>query len=191
MITLEHYRKRLDHCLANYQYAQRSLDNESKALDRAKQQEADTLTAQSVLQGIAEAVQQKAHDQIASVVTRCLEAVFGDDAYEFRIEFKQARGKTEARLLFIRDGMELDPVDASGGGVVDVASFALRLSCLVLSSPAQRKILVMDEPWKWVSAEYRPAMARMAELLAKELGVQFIIVSHCPEFKMGKVIEME
>jgi DNA repair exonuclease SbcCD ATPase subunit len=190
-MDLKEYRRKLDHSLANYTYAVKILDNERTTLDKAQQQEKHTLEAQQVLQAIAEGVQQQAHQQIASVVTRCLEAVFQEDAYEFKIDFESKRGKTEARLLFVRDGNEIDPVDASGGGTVDVASMALRIACLVLSSPQNRRLLVLDEPWKYLSANYRPYLREIIQTLSKELSVQFVIVTHCPEFKMGKVIELE
>ncbi|MCH8068353.1 MAG: ATPase, partial [Candidatus Marinimicrobia bacterium] len=73
-------------------------------------------------QQVAQNIQQQAHDQIAGVVTRCLQAVF-DDSYEFHIDFERKRGRTEAQLYFSRNGNRLDPMSASGGGCVDLASF--------------------------------------------------------------------
>lgn len=190
-MTLQAHRKKIDHALANYNYTMKALQNEEVALQKAKDQERHTLEAQRILQGIAEAVQESAHEQIASVVTRCLETVFGEDSYQFKIDFKQARGKTEARLLFVRDGCEMEPIDASGGGVIDVASFALRLSCLILARPAHRRVIVMDEPYKWLSRDYQPYMREMLEVLSKEFNMQFILVTHSNLLKCGKVIEID
>jgi DNA repair exonuclease SbcCD ATPase subunit len=144
------------------------------------------MEAQKIVQALAESIQQEAHGRIAGVVSRCLAAVF-EDPYEFRIVFEQTRGRTEARLVFVRDGVEVNPIDSSGGGVVDVAAFALRLSCLMLSRPARRRVVVMDEPFRFVSKAYRPAVAVLLEQLAKELAVQFIIVTHFPELAIGRV----
>ncbi len=191
MNTLQQHRKRIDLSLTNYKYACDSLRMDEKTLREVKDKEKATLEAQEILQGIAKEVQQAAHTQISSVVTRCLEAVFGDEAYQFKIDFKQARGKTEARLLFVRDGEEIEPIDSTGGGVIDVASFALRLSCLILSRPARRRVLIMDEPWKFLSRDYQPLMRDMMEVLSEELGVQFIIVTHSDLIKCGKVISLE
>lgn len=151
-----------------------------------KTNHAAAVEAQKIVQAIAEAIQQEAHGRIAGVVSRCLAAVF-EDPYEFRIVFEQSRGRTEARLVFARDGVEVNPIDSSGGGVVDVAAFALRLSCLMLSRPARRRVVVMDEPFRFVSKAYRPAVAMLLMQLAKELQVQFIIVTHFPELAIGKV----
>lgn len=169
-------------------------------LDRLAGAKAESLTAAAVLsaiveaqstaQGVAAEVQASAHDRIARVVSRCLAAVF-DEPYEFRVTFDRKRGKTEARLGFVRDGVEMDPLTAAGGGVVDVAAFALRLAALVLARPARRRLVVLDEPFKFVSAEYRGAVRGMLEMLAEDMDVQFVIVTHIDELKTGTVIEVE
>ncbi len=84
----------------------------------------------------------------------------------------------------------MDPTASVGGGVVDVASFALRLACLLLASPKRRRLLCLDEPFKHLSENYRPAVRELIEVLAREMDVQFIIVTHSNELKIGKVIEL-
>jgi DNA repair exonuclease SbcCD ATPase subunit len=151
---------------------------------------ADADEAQQIVQAVAETIQEEAHDRIAGVVTRCLAAVF-DEPYEFKINFERARGRTEAKLLFVRDGMEVNPIDASGGGVVDVAAFALRLSCLMLARPACRRVVVLDEPFKFVSADRRANVRAMLEGLAADLGVQFIMVTHIDALRCGHIVEID
>ena len=145
--------------------------------------------ARQVAQGVAEAVQQTASNQVAGVVTKCLEVVF-DDPYEFEIIFEQKRGRTEARLVFVRDGQQVDPLGAAGGGVVDVAAFALRLACLALSTPRCRRLVVMDEPFRFVSKQYRPRLRDMLSALSEDMGFQFIFVTHIPELAVGHVVEV-
>lgn len=150
--------------------------------------------AQKSIQKVAQSVQQEAHDRIAGLVTRCLGAVF-DEPYEFKIEFERKRGKTEAALKFVRDGLVLDdPMNQAGGGVIDVASFALRLACLVLRRPQIRRLLVLDEPFKNIrGAEYRGRVRALLEALSREIGVQFILCVDAdayPQFVLGHVVEM-
>jgi DNA repair exonuclease SbcCD ATPase subunit len=182
-------RKKLDSHRATYTLALAQAAQEEEALREARGQEEVIRQAQALVQEVAEGVQAQAHAQIAGVVSRCLKTVFGEDAYEFRIVFERKRGRTEARLCLVRGGQEINPTEAAGGGVVDVASFALRLACLVLVRPLKRKLLVLDEPFKHLSREYRPAVAELVLLLARELGVQFLIVSHARDFAVGKVVE--
>lgn len=186
----ENLRRKLDKLKAEHDHAIRKAGEERTELERLEKAQRRALKAQQIAQGVAEAVQQQAHRRIAAVVTRCLKAVFGEDAYEFRIDFSQKRGKTEAKLLFVRDGVEIDPTTAAGGGCVDVAAFALRLACLVLSLPRRRRLLVLDEPFRFVSREYRPAVRELLLKLAEELGVQIIMVTHMPDLMVGNVIEI-
>jgi DNA repair exonuclease SbcCD ATPase subunit len=145
--------------------------------------------AQRLAQSVAAQVQQQAHNRIAGVVSKCLESVF-DEPYTFKIDFQQKRGKTEAVLAFERAGETIDPLTSSGGGVIDVSSFALRLSSLVLRRPPVRKVLVLDEPFKFLSAEYRERLVGMLTLLTSEFGMQFIMVTHIRELEIGKVLHL-
>lgn len=162
---------------------------ENNALEMAKAEVFAVREAVDIAQRLAQTIQQQAHNRIAKVVTRCLEAVF-DDAYEFKVDFERKRGKTEGRLLFLRDGHEVDPLTASGGGVVDVAAFACRLAFIMLARPRPRRVMVLDEPFKFVWSGYTPRVRMMLEGLADELGMQFIIVTHIDALRTGTVIEV-
>lgn len=146
--------------------------------------------ALQVAQHVAETIQQHAHQRIASVVTRCLEAVFPDEPYEFQLTFERKRNRTECRLSFVRNGKEEDPTGNSSGGVIDVATFALRLAALMLSRPPRRRLVVLDEPFKFVSAEYRDNVRMMLEKLAADMGVQFIMITHIEELQTGEVVRL-
>lgn len=185
------YRERMDVLIAKRRFAVERVREEKTALAATQQHLADIQTAQSILQQVAQSVQQQAHDRIASVVSRCLQAVFDEDAYEFRIHFERKRGRTEARLVFIRNGHELSPQSGSGGGVQDVAAFALRLACLMLRKPSGRRLLVMDEPFRFVhSPVYRERVREMIETLAEEMDFQFVISTGCEDYQTGTIIEV-
>ena len=149
----------------------------------------DAEDARKLLQEAAQAVQQRAHARIAATVGRCLTAVF-DEPYAFDISFEQKRGRTEAVLTFERGGYKVDPLSQTGGGVVDVCSFALRLASLLASRPPRRRLMVMDEPFKHLYKGNRPAVRQLLEQLASELGVQMIIVTHDPALQIGKVVQL-
>jgi len=156
---------------------------------QARQELQSVQSAQEITQAVASSVQQQAHERIAGIVSKCLAIVF-EEPYVFQIHFEQKRGKTEARLSFTRDGHELNPMEDSGLGVVDVASFALRLAALVLGMPARRRAIVLDEPMKFVSRDYHSRIRTMLNTLAEELDVQLILVTHIPALQMGEVIEL-
>ncbi len=175
-----------------YQHARLSYKQEKTILAQAKQKVLDAEEAQQVLQAVAQTLQQSAHERIARIVTQCLKTVFGEDAYEFKIDFKRARGKTEARLVFVRDGLELqDPLNEASGGVVQVAAFALRLADLIISKPARRKVLFLDEPFGGLHYEAADRVRGLLLGLAKEMKVQLVFTTHNSQLRCGSVIELE
>lgn len=182
-------RKKLNAKLSQYETAKANVKSEREALVRAKENLAAVEQAQQILQTVAATVQQHAHAQIASLVTRCLQSVF-EEPYEFVIHFHRKRGKTEAEFGFKRGKYEVD-ADAVGGGVIDVASFALRLACLMLTRPQARKLVLLDEPFKFVhGAGNRARAAELLQVLAKETGFQFIIATGLDWLQVGKVVEV-
>ena len=182
--------ERIEQIHYEYQKASDQVKEEIKHQQEAKQVFENTQEAHRIIQSVSQAIQQEIHHKIASVVSRCLEAVFGEEAYQFDIRFEQKHGKTPAVLLLKRNGMEINPMQAAGGGVVDLVSMALRLVALILQRPPLRRILVLDEPAKHISREYRPAFRQLLETLADEMGVQIIMVTHSSEYATGKVIEL-
>lgn len=187
MGSLGTHRRAVDAAKATHEAARQQAAKARKVAVDAEDLLADAEAAQEAIQATAAAVQEVAHQRIAGVVSRCLSAVF-EEPYDFQIIFDRKRGRTEARLVFVRNGVEVDPLDASGGGVVDVAAFALRLACLMLSRPKARRLVVLDEPFKFVSAGYRDRVRDMLEQLATDMGLQVVMVTHIDELRAGKVV---
>lgn len=168
---------------------QEKLKQERQEYIQAENNYDAQVKAQQILTDTAHQIQQEVHSRIASVVSRCLESVF-DEPYEFQINFEKKSNKTVAELVFVREGLQVDPISASGGGVVDVASFALRLACLVLRKPALRPILILDEPFRFVSKDYIPKVRDLIETLSEEMKIQIVMVTHIPQLQTGKVVEL-
>lgn len=175
--------------IAAHTAAAASVKLERDGLDKATDAVAAADSALAVVTDIAQHTQQQAHRAIAGVVSRCLAAVF-DNPYEFVIHFERKRDKTEARLAFVRDGVEVSPLDAAGGGVVDVAAFALRLAAIVLHQPPVRRLVVLDEPFKFVHADNLPRVRALLDHLAAEMGIQFVLVTHLEGLVSGHVIRL-
>jgi len=186
---IESWSSRRDELVFRHRNAASALEAERQALEEAQRNEAAISNAKDILQQTGQAIQKQVHDQIAGVVSRCLAAVF-DNPYEFKIEFERKRGRTEARMCFMRDGHETDPLFGSGGGVVDVAAFALRVACMMMTKPPVRRIICADEPMKFVSKDLRPRVAELIESISRELEIQFLLISHDAEFKIGEIVEV-
>lgn len=189
MSELSDYRKKVDRLRQEYLHIRRQVKEESDQLELAQTHVTAVEHAQQIVQGVAQTIQQQAHSQIAKVVSRCLEAIF-EDPYTFEIRFEKKRGRTEADLVLVRNDLAVDPTSAAGGGVVDVAAFALRLACLMLSRPRSRKVLILDEPFKHLSRDHSSKIRSLLDVLSKEMKVQFIIVTHSTQLRVGHVIEL-
>lgn len=177
--------------LAQYESACGEVQLEEQALTEVHQDLQDTQAAQEIIQHLAQEIQQQACGRIAALATNCLRAVFEREAYAVKIDFRRLRGKTEAEVYFARGGHRIVPLMASGGGPVDVASFALRLAAVLLSRPPLRRILCLDEPFRFVSENYRPAVRVLLERLATEQVTQIIMITHDRELACGDIIELE
>lgn len=147
-----------------------------------------TEEARTHLQAVAQEVQHKAHSAVAAVVGRCLTAVF-ERPYALRIEFEKKRGKTEAVFFYERDGRRVRPGVASGG-VMQVASLALRLASLVMTLPPADKFLTLDEPFLGLHKNNSPRVGALVETLASELDCQFLLATHSESLMFGKVVDL-
>lgn len=179
----------LDTAEARYNDASAVIKQERANLQQSKERYEACMEAQKELQALVQAIQLATHSHVGSLVTRCLAAVFPEN-YEFHIKFTQSRNKTEAHFVFKRGDLEVDPLTASGGGVVDVASFALRLAALLYTNPPGRRLLVLDEPFKFLSRGHLERLRDLIEALAEEMNVQFLMVTHIPELHIGKVVQI-
>jgi exonuclease SbcC len=152
----------------------------SELIETAKTRIHAVEEAQKILQYIAQETQKNLVVHISDVVSLALGAVFEEEAYSFNIDFVQKRGKTEADIYFERDGNRVDPMTASGGGAVDVASFALRVAFwqLIGQNKKINDTIILDEPFRFLSKDLQPKAGKMLKLISDKLGIQFLIVTH-------------
>ena len=134
--------------------------------------------AQALLQKVAQDTQMQLTFQIEDVVNTALDTCFPGE-YKFHISFEIQRNKTEAKLVFTKNDYEIDPLKASGGGVVDVAAFALRIAAWTIGT--SNNTLIIDEGFRFLSRNLQPRAAEIMQEISEKLHVQFIQVSHSPD----------
>lgn len=147
--------------------------------DEACENRDDLDRVRAIIQYAASSCQNAFGDYIGFVVTEAMRHVFDDRKQDtFNVRFRENRGRIEAQLVIVnKDGEMSHPYDNSGGGVWDVLSFALRCAMLVLQRPERTKLLVLDEPFKFLhGSEQRTRALNMARNVCERLGVQTIIV---------------
>lgn len=138
----------------------------------------DSRLAQALAQNTAKTTQDQLTFHIKDLVETALDSVF-PEKYSFGAEFVAKRGRSEARLYLEKDGIERDPMNANGGGIVDIIAVALRMACWCLGRTDN--VLIFDEPFRFLSAEYRPVMAELLGVMSRRLDLQIIMVTHDPD----------
>ena len=131
--------------------------------------------AQAFIQLVAKETQEMLKYNVVDIVNLALATCFPDE-YEFDIQFEIKRGRTEAQLIFRKEGIDIDPINASGGGVVDVVAFALRISAWSLGH--SDNVLIFDEPFRFLSKDLQPRAGEIMRKLSKHLKLQMLVVSH-------------
>ncbi len=135
--------------------------------------------AREILRKVGLKTQSQLSYHISDIVSLALEGVF-IDPYKLIAEFVQRRNKTECDLYFSRRDSRVGPLEASGGGAVDVAAFALRIAAWSMQSPKRRNVILLDEPMKFLDTQTDrlEKASMMLKELSERLGLQFIIVTH-------------
>lgn len=137
----------------------------------------DSEKAQFIIQQVAKETQENLIFNIENVVTSALQAVF-DEPYKFKVIFDVKRNKTDCKLLFEKDGHLFNPLDSSGYGAADIASFGLRIAAWSLRNPKSAAVFILDEPFKHLSIELQEKGSALIKELSEQLGIQFIIITH-------------
>jgi DNA repair ATPase RecN len=161
--------------------AERRAVEEKLAEVRAK--EAVLTQAREVFQLAAETAREQAKQSVERVVTWALQAVFGPEI-SFVVLLEERRDQPEAdfRVVSTYGGttpVRTEPMEARGGGIVDVISLALR--SVLLERTRMGGPLVLDEPGKHVSEEYSRALGEFIRAISEDTGRQVILVTHNSE----------
>ncbi len=177
---IQSLRKAFEQKIGEKNQIEKTLYNTKKEVKELKRDLRRHEQAQEVIRQVALKTQQQLQFHISDIVTMALEAVF-DNPYKLAVEFIQRRNKTECDLYFVRNNEKIDPLSASGGGAVDVASFALRVASWSMSIPHTRNTLILDEPFRYLSSNLLPKASDMLKEVSNRLGLQIIMVTHANE----------
>lgn len=160
--------------------AQKSLEDISLKVASA-QDVVDRLTqVEQFFNVLADERRKLLESRVQSLVDQGLKRVFGP-GYEFQVASELVGKQIKTRFYVVFNGIRMSLLDSVGGGIADVVSFLLRIVLLVLRRPIQRKLLILDEPFKWVSAAHMSSLSDLITELSDTLDLQLIFVTHRPE----------
>lgn len=168
---LEHRKGQRDQITRNVEEVSETIRMSVRLINRYER-------ALEIVKHVGLMTQKQLEYHLAEQVSLAMEAVF-DDPYQLKVNFQEKRGKTEAEILFVRRGMEFPPIGSSGGGAIDIASFALRVAYWSMRQDKKvAPVLLLDEPFSQLKGEdaNKRALAVVQEI-SKQLNVQIIMVS--------------
>jgi DNA repair exonuclease SbcCD ATPase subunit len=150
----------------------------------AAQGELDRVTL--FFNSLGEEKQNAAQKTIEGIVTQGLQMIFQDEALSFHIrqsiKAKSANVDFVIRTTLKNTVVETGVMDARGGGLAAVVGFLLRLTVMLLRDGARSdNLLVLDETFAHVSAEYLEPLGQFIREIVEKTGVQVIMVTHQPE----------
>lgn len=134
--------------------------------------------AQALIQEVARQTQETLTLQIQDLAQSSIDTVF-PGRYTFLCKFAIKRNMTECDIYLDSRGRRFNPFKQNGGGLVDIVSLSLRMACWSISQ--SDNVLLLDEPFKNLSAIYRPLIADIIRIMSKRLGLQIIMVTHDSE----------
>ena len=172
------YTSKLNKALASKKLHQNLLEEKMATAEQQKNLCRSIEEAQTFLQLVAKETQEKIRFRLEDIVNLALTSVFGTK-YRFEIRFEMKRGQTEAELVLWDGENEMDPMEANGGGLTELLSFVLRISLLIISK--NRRVLILDEPFRCVSDDLLDVVYALLKRLSEELGIQIIMVTHQQE----------
>lgn len=167
--TIERRQGQIDQIKKQMVNLKRELDAEKKYLVHVEQ-------AQVIVKEAAKRTQEQVAWAIADIATKALQAIF-HESYELIVRFENRRGKMECDILLSKHGEEIDPMTASGGGVVDVLSLSLRVAVWAICKDRHPTFL-LDEPMTHLARQQHQKAASMFRELVDNMGMQVLMVTH-------------
>jgi len=155
----------------------RELESARQNLKDTKRNVLRNEKALAVIRTVGLETQQQLQFHISEITSLALETVF-DDPYELKALFVERRNKTECDLMFERNGELISPLEASGGGTVDIAAFALRVASWSMQRPQSDNVLILDEPYSRLKGEEANRRAlQLLHTISSRMGLQIIMVA--------------
>lgn len=173
--------KEYEDSLVRIQVLEEDIIKNKATFDKLVEQIALYEEVRVFLQQLAEVARREVAAGLESIVTLCLQAVFGP-TMSFEIEIETSRNSTVINFYVVNsDGEHIvrdSPEDSMGGGVVDTVAIGLRFGLLKVLNPEPIGPIILDEPAKMVSADKIGSIAVLLQELTQMFQKQNIIITH-------------
>jgi len=183
--------KHLENCLISfsnqlgnlegeYNLLNKQISTSKKNISTLEEQRKIDLKAIEVLNLVSKSTRDVIKNTFEGLVSYALKAIY-QDSYEFKLKFGN-RGNLSELDFELKSPKNLNPLpleDCAAGGGLDIISLALRFVLIqILQFPG---MIVLDEPTKHLSVQFRQNEFNFYNYIAKKLGKQLIIITHSKE----------
>jgi ABC-type thiamine transport system ATPase subunit len=166
--------------IANLRLLATQGQDATKRLNEAKAGQEDLNRAVTAMNQISEESHHALLRHIETTVTAGLESIFGP-GMSLKLTPSTHGKLTTTEITIVSNGMETGILSARGGGVAAIVGLLIRMVLVVLDDRVD-KTLVLDETLAQVSREYEEPLAEFVQNLARETGLQLIIITHSDAF---------
>jgi len=129
------------------------------------------------MEQIQDQLHEKTVGRYEKLLTAILRDVFPDEEDKIVIEISTKRNMTAINFsIETASGHKEDVMDGRGGSIANVLSIGLRF--ISLSQTNLRQFMVLDEADCWLSPARIPAVGKVIHMLAEQIGVQTLLISH-------------
>ena len=168
----------------NVGYQVDSLRTQHKSLcseiSDLKTEEAILEETSETLKKIFEKLNKKSIEGVENLVSYALNSIWDDRVYQFKIISKERGASSTNKFVLIKNGIEVDIMDGSGGGLVDIVALILRLIYTLKAKPTLKPVLFLDEPFQHASVDYHEKIGALLTELIDKLGLTIVMVTHTP-----------
>lgn|GEM_PF-6654436 len=158
---------------------ERVLEQQHDALEREGYftEEAEVLELTQALCLALEGEWRKTFEEsLEEVVSDGLTLVMGESTY-LHIRSGVRNGASAVSFSIETPRGETGIIGATGGSVVQITSFLLRLMVILSHRPELRKVILLDEAFAGMSEENVPHLANLLRQLVDDTGVQILFVT--------------
>jgi hypothetical protein len=177
---VEQLQRGVDALYGRWQAADEQASTADAAIPPMAEQVRLLTLSEAALTALLGKVSEESLRSVEGTVTYGLRVVFDDHPLTFRFKATTARGGQVLEPLLIYAGVEQPILDAFGGGPAQVVAFLLRL--LVCHRLGLYPLILLDESFSMVSAQYVPNVAKLLRELSEQMQFTFILVTHQPSF---------
>jgi len=161
--------------------ARLSLAQVTEAHKDAKRNRQTQTEAEILLDACAEDMRGRIQGVVSYLGNACLVPLFGPSAC-LSIDYNMMpRGGMGAKIQVSVEKAKGDPLDSFGGSIVDTLSVALRAAYLILLG--KPRILILDEPYRNLAAEYVGEIKQFLRYLVDKQSFQIIMITHREELE--------